>query len=137
MSQNELIKCVCGKQFPVNYSKHPNRKVVYCPFSGHSFKQRVTDDAWVPNASWWKERLGKVSKPFTLESMRKVMAGLFTGKASLKDEVGKPKDFKEDKAFVTKGNFKPRLNIQPPQPEVAVGTENIEKHRKHREQLMH
>jgi hypothetical protein len=125
MSSKELIKCVCGKNFPVNYSKHPNRTVVYCPFSGHGYKQRIVDASWVPNTDWWKNPLSKVSKAFTIEDLRRGIRGKLS-KPDLKDEVGlskKEKEAKIDTAFVTHRGWRPHHFIKPEPESVTVASD--------------
>jgi hypothetical protein len=97
----ELIRCPsCTKKFPVNYTKHPNRKTVQCPFCRTELKQLIIDKTWKPNESWLKRRLSHISKPFTLETMRRILNG--NGKIDLKDEVGRPKETKIGTVFTNK-----------------------------------
>jgi len=74
---NVLIKCVCGKCFPLNPDKHKHRKVVFCPWCRTAFENSFFDPEWKPNEKWWKEREKKgFSKPFTLADMRRILSGL-------------------------------------------------------------
>ena len=69
MVDKEVVKCPsCGNRFPVNYWKHPNRKVINCPFCGVELKQGFFDKKWKPNELW---HIGKhKSETFTVAKMR-------------------------------------------------------------------
>ena len=68
----EVIKCPsCGKGFPVNYWKHPNRETIQCPFCRTKLKQGLVDREWKPNEEWTKRR--KIDVPFTVAEMRRQM----------------------------------------------------------------
>jgi DNA-directed RNA polymerase subunit RPC12/RpoP len=66
----ETYKCSrCGKGYPINYEKHPNRNEVSCPFCGQVASQKVVNLRWKPNINWLKGR--KLSMPFTIDEMRR------------------------------------------------------------------
>jgi len=71
----ELVKCGgCGKKFPVNTWKHPNRKTVHCPFCKAPHKQSLFDETWKPNEQWHKGK--HTTRPFTIGDMRRILQGL-------------------------------------------------------------
>jgi len=71
----ELIKCKCGKRFPVNKWKHPNRRIVFCPFCRQVYENKWYDPTWRPNEKYWKGRTK--SRTFTLADMRRILSGMY------------------------------------------------------------
>lgn len=68
-----LCKCAnpkCRKRFPVNYKKHPGRRVITCPFCRQEMFQPYLSSDWKPKPI---EKERPKSKPFTLETMRRVI----------------------------------------------------------------
>jgi len=55
-----LIKCECGKRFPINPLKHPRDDFVYCPFCHRAienpYKQRILPSF---NLKWLTERVNR------------------------------------------------------------------------------
>jgi len=77
LSDVVLIKCVCGKRFPVNTWKHPNRRRVFCPFCRTPHENSFFNPEWKPNEKYWEERRKRgFSRPFTLAEMRRRLSGL-------------------------------------------------------------
>ena len=77
---SELVKCGnpdCGKRFPVNTWKHPDREIIYCPFCKTPHKNRFFSKEWKPNETWHKNR--HISKPFTIADMRRSLEGAVKG----------------------------------------------------------
>lgn len=72
-----IIKCKCGKGFPVNTWKHPNRTEVQCPFCRTPYKNSYFDNGWKPNEEWNKNK--HKSQPFTIAAMRRAIAGAIRG----------------------------------------------------------
>lgn len=75
---SELVKCgnpMCGKKFPISTWKHPNRKVVHCPFCHTPHTTSHFDPEWKPNEKWHKGK--HKSSPFTLGDMRRILQGLY------------------------------------------------------------
>jgi len=71
---SELIKCGnCHKSFPINTWKHPNRKVVHCPFCKTAHANSWFDKTWKPNTEWHKNH--HKSREFTIADMRRLLRG--------------------------------------------------------------
>lgn len=74
---NMLIKCPCGKRFPLNPKKHENDKVVFCPFCRMPHTNSLFNKQWKPNEEYWKERKARgLGRPFTIGDMRRILQGL-------------------------------------------------------------
>lgn len=67
-----LVKCPeCRKRFPVNYRKHPGRRVISCPFCRIKLYQPFMSSEWKP-----KGRESK-SRTFTTNDLRRLLGWLF------------------------------------------------------------
>jgi hypothetical protein len=75
MSEIEILTCTCGKRFPINKWKHPNRKIVYSPCCKVPFKNKFFNKEWKPNEQWHKNK--HIGKPFTVGDMRRILQGIF------------------------------------------------------------
>jgi len=60
MRMVELVKCECGKRFPVNPLKHPRDDYLYCPFCHtpirNPYKQRILPSF---NLKWLKDKINR------------------------------------------------------------------------------
>ena len=60
MSNCELMKCECGRRFPVNPLKHPRDDYIYCPSCHRAiknpYKQRILPSF---NLKWLKEKIDR------------------------------------------------------------------------------
>jgi hypothetical protein len=62
MNATILIKCSCGKRFPISTWKHPNRRIIYCPFCRQPFKNSFWDKTFKPKPREQPTRRIDVSK---------------------------------------------------------------------------
>ena len=74
MSEVFLIRCECGRRFPVNPDKHLNRDYRICPFCGRTHrKEGLFSKEFNPNPKWAemrKQRRMEARERF-VERMRK------------------------------------------------------------------
>jgi hypothetical protein len=73
-----LVKCECGKRFPVNPNKHVHDDEIKCPFCGFMHKNNFKDNNWKPNEEWHKNK--HISKPFDVAAMRRSLEKAFKRK---------------------------------------------------------
>lgn len=53
----KLIKCECGKRFPVNPLKHTRDECVYCPFCGRAVKNPYKRRSLQFNLGWLERKI--------------------------------------------------------------------------------
>ena len=119
----KLIKCKCGKRFPVNPLKHPRDDYLYCPFCHRPIRNPYKQRSLSFNLKWLKR---KVNEWRYYREVDKFLREYGFKTEILDPATGKVKTITRFSLNDWKQGKRPRITVEDVKAHLPKGTSKIE-----------